>query len=208
MNESIKKYCKSRSEEFEQIAASRKKTLETLADYIVKKIKSNQWAQLIFVCTHNSRRSHFGQIWAAVAADYYEIDRVLSFSGGTETTAFHANAIAALERIGFSFYLQRDGENPIYLLSFGQQKQIQCFSKKYDDKSNPSNHFAAVMTCSDADNNCPFIPGVELRIATTYDDPKIYDNTPFTSEKYDERCAEIGREMMYVMHLVRLSLNE
>ena len=52
-----------------------------------------------------------------------------------------------------------------------------CFSKTYDNATNPQKEFAAIMTCSDAEENCPFIPGVELRIGTTYDDPKEFDNT-------------------------------
>ena len=73
-----------------------------------------------------------------------------------------------------------------------------CFSKTYDDAENPQKEFAAIMTCSDAEENCPFIPGVELRIGTTYDDPKSFDNTPEQDAKYDERCKQIALETLYV----------
>jgi protein-tyrosine phosphatase/arsenate reductase len=41
------------------------------------------------------------------------------------------------------------------------------------------------------------MPGVELRIGTTYDDPKDFDNTPLQDEKYSERCRQIALETFY-----------
>jgi len=77
-----------------------------------------------------------------------------------------------------------------------------CFSKVYNDVSNPSSNFAAIMTCGDAEENCPFIPGVELRIGTTYDDPKAFDGTPQQAEKYRERALQIAKETLYVFSKV------
>ncbi len=54
------------------------------------------------------------------------------------------------------------------------------------------------MTCGDAEENCPFIPGVELRVGTTYDDPKAFDGTEQQNEKYTERALQIGLETLYV----------
>ena len=54
------------------------------------------------------------------------------------------------------------------------------------------------MTCSQADEACPFIAGAEKRIPITYDDPKVFDNTPQQFEKYQERSAQIATEMFYV----------
>ena len=78
----------------------RQKILRGIAEYISHKHEKSEVAELVFICTHNSRRSHFAQIWAAVAAHYQGIQNILTFSGGTEVTAFHPNAIAALERAG------------------------------------------------------------------------------------------------------------
>ena len=58
------------------------------------------------------------------------------------------------------------------------------------------------MTCSDADENCPLIPGAEIRIPVRYEDPKIYDNTPEEEVRYDERLAQIAREMCYIFSKV------
>lgn len=156
----------------------------------------------MYVCTHNSRRSHFGQVWAAVAADYYHISDIETYSGGTEATAFNPNAIHALQQTGFEIIREDDGANPHYTVRFGVQRSTNCFSKVFNAPENPHESFAAIMTCSDADENCPFIPGVELRIGTTYEDPKAFDNTPLQDEKYLERSNQIARECLYVFSLI------
>lgn len=199
MMTSIKTYCDEIVKEFDSIPAERKILLEKISTYIQLKKQENKPIQLVYVCTHNSRRSHFGQIWAQVAANYYNIKNVQTFSGGTEATAFNINAINAIKRVGFRIEKTTDTTNPIYHLYFDEtEKPIQCFSKVYHDIVNPIHEFAAIMTCSDAEENCPFIPGVELRIGTTYDDPKAFDNTPLQDAKYDERCKQIALETFYV----------
>ncbi|MDF2453450.1 MAG: protein-tyrosine-phosphatase, partial [Bacteroidota bacterium] len=45
---------------------------------------------------------------------------------------------------------------------------------------------------------------VELRIATTYDDPKEFDNTSQQDEKYSERCKQIALETFYVFSKINL----
>ena len=58
-------------------------TRTDLLDQLVTYMKDADSPQLNFICTHNSRRSHLGQIWAAIAGAYYNVD-VATFSGGTE----------------------------------------------------------------------------------------------------------------------------
>lgn len=48
------------------------------------------------------------------------------------------------------------------------------------------------MTCSQADEGCPFISEPEKRIPITYEDPKAFDNTPQQAEKYEERSVQIA----------------
>jgi protein-tyrosine phosphatase/arsenate reductase len=158
----------------------------------------------MYVCTHNSRRSHFGQIWATVAAEYYGIKNVVTFSGGTEATAFNVNAIKALKEIGFEIQAKDESLNPIFEVKYSDDSNPTiCFSKVYDDAFNPNTNFAAIMTCSDAEENCPFIPGVELRIGTTYNDPKEFDGTYLQDSKYKERALQIALETLYVFSLIK-----
>ena len=195
---SIQKYCEALIKEFHTISPQRRESLEQIVAYCNDKKKADKIIRLIYICTHNSRRSHFGQVWAIVANVYYK-KQITAYSGGTEATAFHINAIDSLKRIGFKITTSDKGKNPIYKVKYGnQEKPIECFSKVFDHAHNPHSEFAAIMTCSDAEENCPFIPGAEFRIATTYDDPKVSDNTPDQDATYDNRCRQIAREVFYV----------
>lgn len=199
----IKSTCDQLVQAFDTISAERKVLLEKIAHYINVKKENNSPIQLIYVCTHNSRRSHFGQIWASVASEYYHVNNVTTFSGGTEATAFNPNAIQALREIGFDIHAKDQTSNPMYEVFFSEKSNpSRCFSKVYNDNANPSSNFAAIMTCGDAEENCPFIPGVELRIGTTYDDPKAFDGTPQQAEKYRERALQIAKETLYVFSKV------
>jgi arsenate reductase len=199
MYSTIQNYCNQLVSEFHLIPENRKVLLEKISNYISLKKKENKEVNLVYICTHNSRRSHFGQVWAHVASSYYHVKNVKTFSGGTEATAFNINAINSLKRIGFTINAINEEKNTIYHVFHNEKESPSvCFSKTYDDLNNPQKEFAAIMTCSDAEENCPFIPGVELRIGTTYDDPKVFDNTPEQDAKYDERCKQIALETLYV----------
>ncbi len=200
----IKTYIDSLTKEFLSIPEKRKDILENITNYIAKKQATGSAINLVYICTHNSRRIHFGQVWAHVAASYCGIKNVSTFSGGTEATAFNSNAINSLKRIGFNIKAIDTKKNTTYhVFHDDNEAPSVCFSKTYDDATNPQKEFAAIMTCSDAEENCPFIPGVELRIATTYDDPKAFDNTPQQDAKYDGRCKQIALETLYVFSLVK-----
>jgi len=199
MIESVKKYCNDLVKEFDKIPAERKIILEKITQYITQKSVLQKPVNLVYICTHNSRRSHFGQVWAQVASNYFGVKNVYTFSGGTEATAFNINAINALKRVGFAITSDDKKTNHTYKVSYDASiESITCFSKIYNDDANPQKEFAAIMTCSNAEENCPFIPGVELRVGTTYDDPKAFDNTAMQDAKYDERCKQIALETFYV----------
>ena len=184
------------------LSKERKAILTPLILYIQEKLSKNQPINLNFICTHNSRRSQFSQIWAQTAAAYFKLP-VSCYSGGVEETAFHQNAILSLKRAGFIIETPA-GKNPITNVSFNSTSTpIRAFSKLFDHPENNAGTFAAVMTCSHADENCPFIPGTEKRIALNYDDPKEFDNTPRVETGYDERSMQIGNEMWYVFSSIK-----
>ncbi len=203
MYPAINQYIEDAKKGFESIAEDRKAALKKVALYIQTKKQSSEPVNLVFICTHNSRRSHFSQIWASTAAYHYGIDGINTFSGGTEATAFNPRAVQAIERAGFKV-VNTGGENPVYQVMFAEGQSLECFSKKYDHEANPKENFAAVMTCSEADKNCPFIPGATIRIPITYEDPKIADNTDQERAKYDERCKQIATEVLYIMSQVKV----
>ncbi|MBW3523398.1 protein-tyrosine-phosphatase [Chryseobacterium sp. NKUCC03_KSP] len=202
MNQQIKERCEIISKNFKEIDPERKGLLEKLASHIQEKFHSGKEINLVYVCTHNSRRSYLGQIWAKVAADFYGFN-INTFSAGTEATAFNQNAINALRSAGFDVEKLDETTNPKYEVVFGENKSSFCFSKVIDDGTLPKENFVAVMTCGDADENCPFIPGCDLRIGTTYFDPRSYDNSILQEEKYTERSNQIAMECLYVFSLVK-----
>lgn len=184
------------------ITAERKAKLAQIADYIQLKRDKGEIAHLNFICTHNSRRSHLAQILSAVAAWHYKIP-VQTWSGGSEVTAFNPRAIAALKRMGIKVS-DETGENPHFKVTFAiDGPTIECFSKTFDDPYNPQNGFAAIMVCSSADANCPFVGGAEKRISITYEDPGNSDGTPNESDVYDLRALEILSEQLYAFSLIQ-----
>ncbi|MCE3017163.1 MAG: low molecular weight phosphatase family protein [Pirellula sp.] len=188
---------------FERIPNDRKDELAQVADYICDRLSNSMPAKLIFICTHNSRRSHLSQIWAQIAAEFYGLKGVETFSGGTEATAMNPRAVAALQRCGLKIHADDPSvANPLYSVTASDSSTPQwCFSKVYSDPPNPSGGYCAVMTCSQADDACPLVRGCDLRVPIRYEDPKIADDTEFESQRYDERTAQICREMLYLMSL-------
>jgi len=183
----------------QEICEDRKVVLQPLVFYIQDKVNNNQIINLNFICTHNSRRSHLAQIWAQFAAAYYNIQNINCYSGGTQETALFPKVAETLSIQGFQIFKIADSNNPIYAIKFDENcLPIIGFSKKYDDAYNPISNFAAILTCSQADDGCPFIAGAEKRIPITYEDPKISDGTTNQTEVYQQRSIEIATEMMYV----------
>ena len=122
-------YIKKRVAEFDKIPNERKALLDKIAKYVGDAKRDNKPARVVFICTHNSRRSQMSQVWAQTAAAYYGV-RVEAFSGGTEATAFNPRAVAALKRAGFEIADAKSGSNPHYEVRFGREmKSIKCFSK-------------------------------------------------------------------------------
>lgn len=182
-----------------EISSERKAILQPLISFIQDKISIGATVNLNFICTHNSRRSHLCQVWAQTAAAYYGIQAVHCYSGGTETTALFPKVAETLVKSGFEIRSIFEGNNPIYAIKYEPNAvPIIGFSKKYDDPFNPSSGFAAVMTCTHAEDNCPFVSGAAIRIPITYDDPKAFDQTPFQDQMYAERSQQIATEMFYV----------
>jgi arsenate reductase len=197
-------YLQQSTSRFDSIPSDRKSDLAKVADYIRERVAKLEPAKLTFICTHNSRRSHLSQIWAQVAAEYYGLVGVQTFSGGTEATAFNPRAVAAMQRCGLKIVADDPtSSNPRYSVYTSDASTPQvCFSKAYADPPNPSHGYCAVMTCSQADDACPLVMGCDLRMPIRYEDPKVADDTEFEAQRYDERSAQICSEMLYMMSLV------
>jgi len=189
--------------DLDEIPDERKAVLEEIAKDVSEQIKSNKNARLIYICSHNSRRSHMAQLWAQTAACYYGIDHVTTFSGGTEATECNIRTVEALRRVGFSVVGDSEEENPVYQIRFSLHRPpMKAFSKLYNEGGNPTDNFIALMCCSKADMECPVVDGAQSRYAIHYVDPKESDDTNEEATAYDERCREIALEMFYLMSQV------
>lgn len=182
------------------IAEPRRARLLEIAAWIAERGAAGHMAALTFICTHNSRRSHISQLWAQALAWKLGLDHVRCYSGGTEATAFHPNAVAAMRACGFAIETTDESDNPIHHVRYsGKTEPVTVFSKTFGDAFNPSTGFAAIMTCNDADEACPFVPGAAARFALPYEDPKASDGTPDTERVYLARSLQIATEMLFVM---------
>ncbi len=189
---------------YNNISAERRTILQPLIAFIQSKRDKNETIRLNFICTHNSRRSHLSQIWAATMAYHFGVKNVFCYSGGTEATAMFPKVAETLAKQGFEILKLSENTNPVYAVKFAQDEQpIICFSKFYNDNFNPKSHFGAVVTCNSADENCPVVIGAEQRFPIKYDDPKAFDGTDLMDAKYAERSLEIGEEMFFVFGSVK-----
>lgn len=200
----IQEYVESLKSSLTQLAPGRKERLQKIANYVRTQVANENTAEMVFICTHNSRRSQFGQIWAKVLADYYGISLVNAYSGGTEATAFHPNAIIALRTIGFQIDKEENTANPRYTIQYAKEiNPIIAWSKVYSDSANPNQQFCAIMTCSEADEACPAVFGAGERVSLPFEDPKKADDTPQQSETYLKRCRQIATELTYVFQFIQ-----
>lgn len=200
----LQRYLDARAKELDQIPDERKADLRELASFIRQEQAAGKVPQLTFICTHNSRRSHMAQLWMAAAMAYANAGTVASYSGGTEVTAFNPRAVKALRDAGFKIESDAAKSNPNHAVRWSEVEEgSNCFSKHYAHEGNPKEGFAAVMTCSQADEACPIVFGAAARFAIAYEDPKLADSTSEEVQRYAERCQQIAREMLYVAKIVR-----
>lgn len=187
-----------------EISDERKKILLPLAKHINKKLEAKEPVAINFICTHNSRRSHLGQIWAHTLANYFGLNNVTCFSGGTVATAMYPQIVETLKSVGFSVLKLSETDNAFYALkTSGNAIPILSFSKEYNHPYNPSNDFIAIMTCGQADEDCPLVNGAEARYAVTYEDPKVFDNSTKKAEMYAKRNLQIASEMYFVFKMAQ-----
>lgn len=186
------------------IDEERENTLHPLIEFIQEKVDNNDEVKLNFICTHNSRRSHLAQIWAQTAAHYFNVPNVLCYSGGTEATAIYPAVIETLKNTGFNICTMTSSDNPKYGIKYSEsQASIIGFSKRWDDTSNPKDSFCAVMTCSEADGDCPVVFGAEKRVPIHYSDPKAFDNSPEKMEQYSKTSLKIATEMWCIFSQIK-----
>lgn len=196
----IKKLIQSlESEEF-LIDEDRQSLLLDVSKAILNELREKGSAQLVVICTHNSRRSQVGEVWIRAAAQFYDLEQIEAYSGGTEQTSFNPRMVQALSRAGFIINLVEPGDNPRYHIHYAVPGHNQMlFSKVYDDEFNPNRDFIAILVCDQADEECPMVHGAKHRFFIPYTDPKRYDDQLDEYMQYDLTLREIGREFSFMI---------
>ncbi|GAB4407136.1 MAG: protein-tyrosine-phosphatase [Bacteroidia bacterium] len=202
LSPTLQAYIDSLPGEVDGIPAERRALLDDLAAFVVGAVQARQPVDLLFICTHNSRRSHLGQVWAQVLAARLGIGGLRSYSGGTEATACNPRTVAALRAAGFTVSTTDTGPNPRYRLEDGAGTVLELWSKVFRDPANPQQGFAAIMTCDSANEACPIVPGAAARFPIMYEDPKAWDDTPEEDSAYATRCRQIAAELWYALSQV------
>lgn len=202
----IQTFCSNLVKEYEQIAAYRQAALLSLSDYITNQLRADKAVNIISICTHNSRRSHLAQLWLAVFADYFQLKNIRTYSGGTEATALNPRIVKTLLQTGFQIIVENaQSNNPHYELYWKnhQEQPYILFSKYYKDHPNPTKDFAALLVCDNANEACPLVSSADFRLAHTYKDPKIADDTAQEMVTYTQSCHQIALEMAFVLQQVQ-----
>jgi protein-tyrosine-phosphatase len=198
MNPTLKTLCEQIATQISTISSERKLKLDQLSAVLQQEINKNQSVNLVFVCTHNSRRSHFAQVWWETLHYYLKLNFFETFSAGTEVTRIHEHTLQTLEGHGFQLKPLDKKENPTIQVAVDEHKKMLCFSKLTNHPS-IKQPYVAILTCADAEENCPYIPEAKQRFALTYNDPKKSDGTPDQERIYHERSLTIATEAFYVL---------
>lgn len=179
------------------IKQERHQYLDPIVNYLDDKKQTQKPIVFNAICTHNSRRSQFTQVWASVFARVYSVDAEIR-SCGVEVTACNFRVIYTLRNLGFS--IDNPGmTNPHMTVHLGDdQGPILLYSKRYDEIIDEDEEMLAIMVCGHADENCPIIPSADARLPLRFVDPKVSDDTLEESETYLKSCREIATEMKYI----------
>lgn len=180
-----------------EISTERRTEIRQIADFILE----NKIKNIVFVCTHNSRRSQFCQVAFAAASQGLGYG---SFSAGTEVTRVYKSVISTLENIGFGIESNELTDNPVISITQEPDNTELCslWSKTWDDSSISKEETLAIMTCSDAEENCPYIPFAKGRIPLRYEDPKYSDGTEKEEKVYADKFNEIYAEIKLLVDFI------
>lgn len=199
----LRDYVAARTREFGLIEPERRAELVQLSRYIEAMRATGKPVRLTFVCTANSRRSQLAEIWAATAAAHYNVPHIETYSGGTGVSAFNKRISRTLTSAGFDVVMRPGYNSQVQVRYSDREPPMVCYSKPYNDPVNPREDYIAVMLCEDADAACPVMPGSTYRVSIPYIDPRLSDHSEDERETYHERNAQIAREMLFVMSLIR-----
>ena len=190
-----------------QISENRHVLLESIANAIVKVLRQKQPVCLHYISTYNSRSSQISQVWSSYASNYYQLNHIENFSGGTEVTAFHRNTVKTLQKVGFTFkILEFSHQNPKYSITYHHYKKpIIVFSKLYNHEL-PIFPFIAITTNANEREDSLCIPEAIQNFEMPFKNLKSLDNSIYKTEKYLAVNKQIAGEIHFIFQRITTAL--
>eukprot|EP01147_Barroeca_monosierra_P010447 gene10447-2578_t len=170
---------------------------ERAAATVATQLQEGRRVCLLFVCTHNARRSQMAQAWATLA--FRELPAVSCASCGVERTQCHPSAVASLERAGWKVSPAGDGlsydiawpdtDVRCHLSSKLAADALSCSPQPTSEGETVT--IAFFICAGDAISQCPRLPGITASLPWHYEDPGHADGTPDEQAAYDNASANI-----------------
>ena len=184
---------------FNSLNKKRLEILDQILVYLKELVANELELNVIFVCTHNSRRSQFAQFWLDTLLHNFGIKNYNIFSAGTVETQVHENVISVIENYGFSVTKDRKIKNKKYKIALDKGYEINLFSKEITSiQEARKRSFILIFVCDSALENCPFVHGNHKRFSLTFEDPGRYDDDLNALEYYQKCANDIAAEMHYL----------
>lgn len=204
-SEQLKDYINIIEKTENSIDTERKNELLEISKYISDKAKNNKEFYPVFICTHNSRRSIFCEVWFWLATKYYNKTNLLPLSAGVDINTINPRTIEALRRAGFDIYKNdKINLNPPYAIILNPKKEVLLInSKKYEFPMVFDKNYCEIMVCSDKEMTCPVFERKSKRFSIPYTDLRTSDNSSTEQKDYDARCKQIAAEMFFIVKNIR-----
>jgi len=177
----------------DSISKKRLEILNKILNETNKYTINKNYPNIIFICTQNSRRSQFAETWAHTFNFIFK-KNIKIYSGGTSKGKLNSRTINVLKTNGFKV----KKESNKYFLNFSENYNSVPLHSKHINELYLKDNFITIMTCSDADKNCPVISNSLSKILLSYEDPKKFDDTNQETNKYIETSQQIALELFYI----------
>ena len=145
---------------------------------------------IVFICTHNSRRSIYCEVWANILANRY-VKNINFYSAGSKKTSVYGRVIKSFTRLGI--------ESKGNILQLGQ-KSILLKSKTLDEIQLDT--FISIYTCSKAEKSCPIDTRSLVNIPLLFEDPKRFDGLKNEGSEYDKTCSQIAEKINFILERI------
>lgn len=186
-----------------KLDAERRQYLNDISSTIIKELSKTAHINLIYICTHNSRRSIFAQVMSKAISLAFGLP-ICSHSAGAEATYVAPQVLRALTEAGFHISSHNTEKDSVHFVRFSDSYMpMAIFSKEMEHPANPNINIITMATCSQAQESCPVFLTEKHRFALTFEDPKSADGTPLEKQTYRDTLEEISTNLLYLLSKIK-----